>query len=74
MTKETRIYNWEKLTSSVVMLGRLDSYMQKKETGQLSYTICKNKSQSVKDLNLFDISLSNIFWTSLLRHKQQKEK
>ena len=31
MTKEVRIYNGEKTVSSIIVLGKLDSYMQNKE-------------------------------------------
>ena len=42
MTKEPRIYDGERIVASVV-LGKLDSHMQKNETGPLSYTINKNQ-------------------------------
>jgi len=42
LTKEARIYNGEKKVSSVV-LGTLDSYMQKDETRTPPNTIHKNK-------------------------------
>ena len=35
-----------------MVLGKLDSYLQKNETGPLSYAIHKNKLQMVKDLNV----------------------
>jgi len=34
------------------VLGKLDSHMQKNETGLLSYTIHKNNSKWMKDLNV----------------------
>ena len=33
-------------------LGKLDSYMQKNETGQLSYNLHKNKLKMTRDLNI----------------------
>ena len=35
-----------------MVLGKLDSYMQKNETGPLSYTRHKNKLKGIKDLNV----------------------
>ena len=43
MTKEARICNGKKTVSSINGAGKLDIYMQKNETGPLSYTIHKNK-------------------------------
>ena len=43
MTKEERIYNREKTSSSIYVLGKLNSYMQKNQTGLLFHTIYKNK-------------------------------
>ena len=73
-----------------MVLGKLDSYMQKNETGLLSYNVHKTKlqvgwrlrcnTQTIKLLEenigsiLFAISLSNIFWTCLIRQGQQKQK
>ena len=42
--KEGKNMQWEKVPSQMV-LGKLDSDMQKNETGPLSYTIHKNKPQ-----------------------------
>ena len=42
MTKEAIIYNSEKTISSIV-LGKLDSYLQKTQTGILSHTVYTNK-------------------------------
>ena len=42
MTKEARIYNGEKV-SSTPDTGELESYLQNNKTGPLSYTIYKNK-------------------------------
>ena len=42
MTKEPRIYNEERTVSLINGVGRMDIYMQKSETGPLSYTIHKN--------------------------------
>ena len=43
MTQEARINNGEKADSSVNGVGKLDSYMQKNQTGLLSHTMYKNK-------------------------------
>ena len=43
MTKEARIYNEEKTTSSINGMGKLDIYMQKNQTGLVSHTMHKNK-------------------------------
>ena len=64
-----------------MLLGKLDSYSPKNETGPLSYIILKNKAKWIKDLNirceaiecleenlgskLFDMGLSNIFFLHL---------
>ena len=37
MTKEARIYNEKKTASSVNSVGKVDSYMQKNQTGLLSH-------------------------------------
>ena len=42
MTKQARIYNGEKFLQEVV-LGKLDSYMEKNEIRTLPNTIHKNK-------------------------------
>ena len=73
-----------------MVLGKLDSHMQKNKTGLLSHTIYKNKLQMVKDLNvkpetlnlleenigskLFDIGLSNIFLDRSLQARETKAK
>ena len=43
MTKEARIHNGENTISSIVVLGKLDSYMEKNEIRTLPNTIHKNK-------------------------------
>ena len=43
MTKDARIYNGEKTVSSINDVGKLDSYMQKNQTGLVSHIIYKNK-------------------------------
>ena len=43
MRKEARIYEGKKTVSSINGTGNLETYMQKNETGQLSYMIHKNK-------------------------------
>ena len=43
MTKEPRIYTGERTVSLINGVGKLDSHMQKNETGQLSYIIHKNQ-------------------------------
>ena len=40
---EARLYTGEKTATSINVLGKLDSYMQKDETGLFSHTIYKNK-------------------------------
>ena len=37
MTKEARIYSGEKIASSVNIVGKMDSYMQKNQTGLPSH-------------------------------------
>ena len=43
MTKETRLYNGEKTVSPIVVLGKLNSYMQKNEISTFFNIIHKNK-------------------------------
>ena len=43
MTKEPKVYSGKKTVSSINCVGKLDNYMQKNETGPLSYTIYKKK-------------------------------
>ena len=43
LTKEARIYNGAKLVSLIVMLGKLDNYIQKNESITLPNTIHKDK-------------------------------
>ena len=43
MTKEARIYNGERMACSIVVLGKLDSHMEKNEIRTLPNTIHKNK-------------------------------
>ena len=45
MTKEARIYKGEKTASSIEVLGKLDSHMEKNEIRTLPNTIRKNKLQ-----------------------------
>ena len=63
------------------MLGKLDSHLQKNQTGLFSHTVHENIFNMDKDLTvgllegnigkLLDILLSNIFWICLLRQKNQ---
>ena len=39
VTKAVRIYNGEKTAFSIMILGKLDSYMQKNQTGLLFHTM-----------------------------------
>ena len=43
LTKEARIYNGAKTAFSIMVLGKLDSYMQKNEIRTLPKTIHKDK-------------------------------
>ena len=45
MTKEARTDNGEKMACSIVVLGKLDSHMEKNEIRTLPDTIHKNKLQ-----------------------------
>ena len=71
-----------------MLLGKLDSYIQKNETGSLSYTIHKNKfrmdekpvrQESIKILeentgsNLFDIGHSNFFHDTCPKARETKQ-
>ena len=54
-------------------LGKLDSYMQKNETGQFSYNLYKNKLKMTRDLNIVpetiklpEENISNIFFHTRL--------
>ena len=69
---------------------KLDSYMKNNETGPPTYTICKNKFEWIKDLNvrtenaklpeenigseLLTFISAIFFWSSLLRPREQKLK
>ena len=75
MTKELRIENIGEKASSINAVGKLDSYMQKNQTGPLFHTTYKNILKKLKDLHkrpqtlklleenigntLFDLDLSN---------------
>ena len=43
---------WEKECLQQTVLGKLDNYMQKNETGTLSYTYAKINSKWINDLNM----------------------
>ena len=43
LTKEARIYNGEKTVSSIMVLGKLDSYVPKNEIRTLPNAIHKDK-------------------------------
>ena len=73
-----------------MVLGELDSNMQKNETGPLSYTLHRRNSKRGKDLNvrqetikiqeekagshLFDLSCSNFLLDMSLKAREIKEK
>ena len=44
-TEEARVYIGEKIAPSLNGVGKLDSYMQKNQTGLLSHTSYKNNSR-----------------------------
>ena len=44
-TEEARVYSGEKIAPSLIGVGKLDSYMQKNQTGLLSHTAYKNNSK-----------------------------
>ena len=48
MTDEVGIYNGERLPLQKIVFGKLDSYMQKIQTGLLSHTIYKGKLNELK--------------------------
>ena len=43
--EEARVYSGEKIAPSLNGVGKLDSYMQKNQTGLLSHTAYKNNSK-----------------------------
>ena len=47
MTKKARINNGENRASSINGVEKLDSYMEKNQTGLLSHTMHKNKFKMV---------------------------
>ena len=49
MAEEPRIYDRERAVSSIKGVGKLDSHMQKNETGSLSFNINRNQ---LEDLNV----------------------
>ena len=51
MTKEARIYSGEKIASSVNIVGKMDSYMQKNQTGLPSH-MHKINIGWIKDLSV----------------------
>ena len=60
-----------------MILGKLDRYMQKNETRQLSYTIYKNKLIKLlenKGSKILDISFSNIFPDISPQSRETQEK
>jgi len=48
LTKEARLYNGAKTASSKMVLGKLDSYMEKNEIRTLPNTIHKDKLNGLK--------------------------
>ena len=90
MTKQERISNEIKTISSALVLGKLDSDMQKNGPGPLSYTRHKNKLKWMKDLNvrqeaikilkekagenLFDLSSSNFLLNMSPEARETKAK
>ena len=90
MTKQERISNGIKAVSSASGAGKLDSDMQKNEPGPLSYTIHKNTSKWMKNLNVrqeaikilkekagknfFDFGHSNFLLNKSLEARETKAK
>ena len=52
MTEEARICHSEKMASSTMIFGKLDSYMKKNEFKTFSNTMHKNKFKMAEDLNV----------------------
>ena len=81
---------WGRHSLQQMVLRKLDSYVQKNETGPLSYTIYKKKSKWIKHFNvrfkiikllkenigsnLLEVDLNSIFLDSLLGQEKQRQK